>query len=193
MNFKGHAFGGGITGIGVAGLAVFSGAIPVTPEVLKQIMNAPLQHMNPVLMLLSIFAVTWFMSLFPDLDTASVPQRWFFRIMLIILGILYVKRQMDLFALVAFSVLLPVIHKHRGWTHWKITPWLVSAFLAIVYEYFRVQDAWFASFSWHNVLAFLKQYWIFVVGCVAGHYTHLFLDSRSVKWLPFISNSTNHH
>ena len=107
-------------------------------------------------------------------------------------GVLLLGR-LDLFVVLAFGALLPLIHRHRGWTHWKVTPWVVSLFLASAHEYLVTRDAWFRSFSPGGVWEAMERYWPFVFACVAGHYTHLLLDSRSLKWLPFIRNPADHH
>lgn len=109
------------------------------------------------------------------------------------LAILYFQKELEVFCLLAFVTLLPVMHKHRGWTHWKVTPWLVALFLAIIWEYFRVQDTWRDRFSWENVWVALHSSWAFVFACVLGHYTHLLLDSRRIRLLPFIRNKPQHH
>ncbi|MCB0300780.1 MAG: hypothetical protein KDE52_12045, partial [Calditrichaeota bacterium] len=56
------------------------------------------------------------------------------------------------------------------------TPWFFALIFAVAWEYARVQQGWFRSFSWENVLDFLTLRWIFVAAIIAGHYTHLFLD-----------------
>ena len=108
-------------------------------------------------------------------------------------SILYFQKELEVFCLLAFVTLLPVMHKHRGWTHWKVTPWLVALFLAIIWEYFRVQDTWRDRFSWENVWVALHSSWAFVFACVLGHYTHLLLDSRRIRLLPFIRNKPEHY
>ena len=140
-----------------------------------------------------VFATAWFMALFPDLDTASIPQRWFMRAMFALLVAALAWGRMDIFAVLAFATILPLLHRHRGWTHWKVTPWLVALFLATVYEFLRARESWVFEFSWENVWAFLREYWHYTAACVIGHYTHLLLDSRRVPLLPFIRNSRAHH
>ena len=68
------------------------------------------------------------MALFPDLDTASIIQRWFYRALLVLLLILMINKQYDYFIVLSFVAVLPLIDKHRGWTHWKTAPWLISIF-----------------------------------------------------------------
>jgi len=192
MNFKGHITGGTLAGVGVAGLAIVSGYSPLNQAVLQQFIETPFSLDNSITTLAGLFLITCFMSLFPDLDTTSIPQRWFYRLLFVCQGVLYYQKKLDWFALLAFLSILPVVHKHRGWTHWKITPWLISVFLAAVYEYFQVRDAWFREFNWENVLQFLQIYWMYACACIIGHYTHLLLDSKS-PLLTFLRNDKNHH
>ena len=63
MTFKGHLSGGIVAGITLTGLAVRWGYIPGADYRVWA----------------AVCGATVFFSLFPDLDTASVPQRWFFR------------------------------------------------------------------------------------------------------------------
>ena len=140
-----------------------------------------------------MFAVAWLMALFPDLDTASLPQRWYLRGMFLALLISLLLGRMDLFVSLALLALAPLLHKHRGWTHWKITPWLLAPLLGAAQEVQRASDSWFSRFAWGNVTVFLQDYWPFVLACVLGHYTHLILDSRRIRWLPFVRNPEGHH
>ena len=190
MNFKGHFLGGMAAGGAAVSLALSSGASGLDLDV-----GAGDSGFTQIG---AIFATAWFMALFPDLDTASVPQRWFLRGMFTLLVAALVWERMDIFVILAFATILPLLHRHRGWTHWKITPWVIALFLAVVYEFMRARSAWvfgstWSSFSWGNVWAFLREYWHYTAACVLGHYTHLLLDSRRVPWLPFIRNSAAHH
>jgi hypothetical protein len=193
MNFRGHFNGGVVAGGLAVGVALGTQYVHLQPEDWQQFTQHPFALEGNIQTLLSVFATALFMALFPDLDTTSVPQRWFFRGMFVLLAVLYFQQRMELFCLLAFVSLMPVMHKHRGWTHWKITPWLIAVFLAMVWEYFRVKEAWVEEFSWDNVWRWMQEYWIYVFACVIGHYTHLLLDSRKIRWLPFVANSTKHH
>lgn len=190
MNFRGH-FAGGLAAGAVAGsCALIAGQLELGGAAPLDIMGGEpggVTHFG------GVFAAAWFMALFPDLDTASVPQRWFLRGAMLLLVAALLAQRMDLFVLLAFASLLPLIHHHRGWTHWKITPWLIALFMAIVHETLRAEASWLMGFSWHNVGRILQAYWLYVLACVMGHYTHLLLDSRRVRWLPFIRNPEGHH
>ena len=193
MNFRGHLTGGLIAGGIATGVSLGAGYVSLNTESIQQFVAQPFHWEGEIQTLIGIYVTTLFMALFPDLDIGSIPQRWFFRGIFLLLVILYFQRQMELFSFFAFVAILPVMHKHRGWTHWKITPWLISLFLAVIIEYFETKGDWAGNFSWENVLSFLQEFWGYVFACVLGHYTHLLLDSRKIHWLPFISNSKNHH
>ncbi len=176
MKFKVHAVGGAMAGMLTIVTAQVSGYTSASYRHLIDFLNAPHMTQGDIPVLIGLFAVTVFMSLFPDLDSASILQRWFYRFALVILILLFMVGQMGLFAAVSFIILLPLLHKHRGWTHSKITPVLLALFFAVVLELHRSTQAWFGGFSMENVGAILNEYWIYVVACVLGHYTHLLLD-----------------
>jgi hypothetical protein len=62
-------------------------------------------------------------ALFPDLDTASRPQRWAARVLVVVLaGLAWAGRWREA-ALVGLAALLPLLTHHRGWTHrWWAVP-----------------------------------------------------------------------
>ena len=193
MNFKGHLTGGMIAGGITSGVALWSNYVRPNQESIQLFLEDPLYLQGEVQTLIALFITTLFMSLFPDLDTASIPQRWFFRGMFLTLTFLFFTEQMEIFSILAFVSLLPVMHKHRGWTHWKITPWLIILFLIIVFEYFRFRSSLLSQLSVKHIIALMEEFWMYVFACVLGHYTHLLLDSQHIKILPFVSNNSSHH
>jgi hypothetical protein len=193
MNFMGHLTGGVLVGSGVSILAMQQGWVGVNYHTLEKLLHQPLELGNSEIALIKLFGLTVFMSLFPDLDTQSIPQRWFFRGVFGLLLFFFWKQDFDAFATTAFCSILPVLHKHRGWTHWKVTPWVVAVLLASVQEYFATRSSWLRGFDWNTVWESLQRQWLLVVGIVVGHYTHLLLDSRHIRWLSFLSNDQDHH
>ncbi|NKB68814.1 MAG: hypothetical protein GKR89_17245 [Candidatus Latescibacteria bacterium] len=173
MTFKGHAIGGALAGVGLVGLGVHWGYI----------------GWGEYRLWAQVWGTTLFFSLFPDLDTASVPQRWFFRLVFAVLVYLGWNEYYELATLVGLLSLLPLLDHHRGWTHWKISPLLVSLLLGIVYEYWRVRTVWFGTFSWENVEQLIQGHLIFLAACIIGWYTHLLLDGR----FKFFPTNRDHH
>lgn len=177
MKFRGHLLGGVAAGAVVAGIAVQTGVIEVSADSVTAFIHSLLSSEPGALAAGGIFLLTVLMSLFPDLDTASVPQRWFFRAAFAILVILLLLQRMETFAILTLVLLLPLLHRHRGWTHARLTPFAIAFCMMFVLGYLRTPGM-FHSLSPDLLLTLLKQYWVVVLACVLGHYTHLVLDSR---------------
>ena len=167
MRFQGHLIGGAVAGVVIVGIAAKSGIVEIGTLPQRNVSTA-----------ITLFLLTLIMSLFPDLDTASVPQRWFFRSAFGLLVVLFIFKQMDTFAIVTFVLLLPLLHHHRGWTHHKLTPFVISILIIAITIYLRFPLARIQEFSLDQGLALLHDYWIIILACVVGHYTHLLLDAR---------------
>lgn len=162
MNFRGHVTGGVVTGIALASSAIF--------------LSGPLGIPAPPIVLGEILAVTIFFSLFPDLDISSIPQRWFFRaIFIILLGLSYYERfeEATLLALVSIT---PLLDHHRSWTHNFMSALLFPVVAACLYEYLLTKERFFYEISLEAIQGHLLQNLWLVMACILGWYTHLFLD-----------------
>jgi len=78
MNFQAHLQGGLVAGSIAVGVALGTGYAEWQSDSLQRFLDQPLDFGQPISLLLSLFVTAVFMALFPDLDTTSVPQRWFF-------------------------------------------------------------------------------------------------------------------
>jgi len=192
MNFSGHHNGALVAAGIAAGLALATGYAQPSEADISAFLDAPLAQ-GAVRTLIGVSATAWFMALFPDLDVASVPQRWFLRGMFVLLLLCLAAGRMELFAVLALAALLPLLHRHRGWTHHPLAPWLVTFGLALAHEWLRSRSAWLFGFSWRNVWDLLIEDWLYLVAAALGHTVHLLLDSRKVRWLPFVNNAPGHH
>ncbi len=177
MKFRGHLIGGVVAGAVVVGIAIQSGVVHIPASSPTELLQAGLNQQNGTLAAGSLFVLTLIMSLFPDLDTASVPQRWFFRSAFALLVVLLLLRQMDLFAIITLVLLLPLLHRHRGWTHSKITPIVISIFMLLALGYIRIPHL-LDRLSVDLLVSLFRDTWVVVLACIIGHYTHLLLDSR---------------
>jgi hypothetical protein len=167
MNFKAHLTGGVITATAVTSLSyILLGG-----------------RDNPISYTEVLFFSCLFMSLFPDLDTASIPQRYFYTSLLVIIPYTYLKLPPDYLFVLSMLSVLPLVHKHRGWTHWKITPVLISLILLVFYD--RSKGVYEISEK-----SLLINYSMFTLSIISGHYTHLLLDSKLIK---IFKNSKDHH
>ena len=178
MNFKQHFTGGLIVATGsVLALQIIGNSesfIEVTSSWSKIDLNSFATYIN-------IFFIILFSSLAPDLDTASVPQRWFYRASLITLLILLIYKEIEIFIALALYVHMPLLHKHRGWTHYKSTPIFMYISMLIILEYLQAEKSWLYNFKWSRVTDAFFGYYLYGLACCAGHYTHLFLDTKWVR------------
>lgn len=147
MRARGHLAGGALAGGGVVAAGTALGSLPG--------LGHPLAW--------AAFATALFFALFPDVDTDSLPRRWFYRGVLAALAWLAGRRRFEEATLVAVAALLPLVDHHRGWTHGRFTPLLVA--LAATGALWWWGD-WPPGASESVLLA----------AAVAGWYTHLVLD-----------------
>ena len=159
MRAAGHLAGGCLAGAAVAGAAGASGAIPGAAD--------------PVWW--AVFATTLFFALFPDVDTDSLPRRWFYRGVLAALLWLAWNGLWQMATLLAVLSTLPLVDHHRGWTHGRLTPVLATGALGAGCLWWRgdLAAAW-ASGGGSIPAADL----VLLGAALAGWYTHLLLDGR---------------
>ncbi len=114
MLYRGHLITGTAAGTAVASVAFLTGRADTIEQV------------SVITGLCAAFA------LFPDLDVASVPQRWFYRVVAgVLVGLIAWGRPEDA-ALLGLLSLLPLIDHHRGWTHrWWAVPIVPLAVLIL--------------------------------------------------------------
>ena len=74
-----------------------------------------------------LIAVGLLSACFPDIDIGSVSQRIFYRILLVLDIWLLVQRNYKAAALLGLVAILPLLGKHRGWTHTWLAAVLVPA------------------------------------------------------------------
>jgi len=101
-------------------------------------------------------------SLFPDIDTTSKGQKWFFRFWLVILLLLLFFKKYALFIASALLATAPLIVNHRGLFHKSWFLILIPCFTATV-------------FAW-NMPEQSKNIFFITLFFVAGTLSHLFLD-----------------
>lgn len=106
-------------------------------------------------------------SLWPDVDIKSIGQKVFYTIFFITDAILVFYFQ-DYKAAAYFGLLiiLPVLAKHRGWTHSKITAVILPAPLILIPMYTHGGS--------------LASGLPFYFAAVAGYFSHLFFDKKLI-------------
>ena len=158
-NWRGHVVGGVVLG------AVYAGAISYAP-VERFAEAAGLLHdwqaQAAVLVLSVLFA------LFPDIDTNSKGQNIFYGIALVFDILLIWSGNIQAAAYLGLIAMLPVVGKHRGWTHSKLAMVLVPLPILVVPYLYN-----------EKVLAISI---IYYGAAVVGYFSHLLLDGLIVKW-----------
>ncbi len=171
MNFKGHITGGIITGAAITATAI--------------LLSGPLAIPAPPLVLVQIFAVALFFSMFPDLDISSIPQRWFFRGVFVMLLLLSYYDRYEEATLLALIAITPLLDHHRSWTHNVFSVLVFPVVMACVYEYLLTREQFLNQWSLDQVANHLTTHIWLVIACIGGWYTHLSLDFYQKKRLGF--------
>ena len=122
----------------------------------------------PSVMEIIIFsAIAVMFSLWPDVDIKSLGQRVFYTIFFVtdVVLIFYFK-DYKAAAFFGLLIILPVLAKHRGWTHSKITAVLLPTPLILVPMY-----------AYGGTLAEGLPYYF---AAVTGYFSHLFFDKKLI-------------
>lgn len=157
-NWKGHVAGGIVFG------AAYAAALSYTPiqQYAEQIhLLNDWQAMAAILVLSTLFA------LFPDVDTNSKGQNIFYGLALTVDVLLIASGNLQAAAYLGLVAMLPVVGKHRGWTHSKWAMVLIPLPILVV-PYLYSQQAL-------NIAA------VYYGACVAGYFSHLLLDGLVFK------------
>lgn len=102
-------------------------------------------------------------SLFPDTDIKSKSQRWLYRgLFLINLGLI-LRMRYEWSAMLGLVAMVPLLGKHRGWTHSCLTMLLLPLPLLLYPMYRAHQIAHLAGLPYY-------------LAAVVGYATHLYLD-----------------
>lgn len=157
-NWKGHVAGGIVFG------AAYAAALSYAPiqQYAEQIhLLNDWQAMAAILVLSTLFA------LFPDVDTNSKGQNIFYGLALTVDVLLIASGNLQAAAYLGLVAMLPVVGKHRGWTHSKWAMVLIPLPILVV-PYLYSQQAL-------NIAA------VYYGACVAGYFSHLLLDGLVFK------------
>lgn len=152
-NYRGHIVGGLVTSVALAAIISF----------------APVERLAEQARLLSdwqalaaVFVISMLFALFPDVDTNSKAQDMFFAIVFPLNIILIWQGYLQAAAYLGLIAMLPIVGKHRGWTHkrWAVLvvplpilliPWLYNGRVVLISV-------------------------IYYLAAVVGYFSHLLLD-----------------
>ncbi|MEE2657908.1 MAG: metal-dependent hydrolase [Candidatus Latescibacterota bacterium] len=157
MRARGHLTGGAVVALSTTATAIASHRIPAADHPLAW----------------GLAATVLFFSLFPDVDTASLPQRWFYKGVILGLLVLAWQGEFALATVVAAISMLPLIDHHRGWTHSVLSPVVgptIAAAVLLGWRHLELEGEVGLIELWK------PGYSVLLGGAVIGWYTHLFLD-----------------
>lgn len=161
-------------------------AVPILHDSVSQGWNPTISPVTAPLKIIGCFAVAVLFGLWPDVDIKSKSQKIFYSVLFALNLVLIVFLQKYLeSALLGLFAMLPIMSKHRGWTHAKTTMILLpSVFLLIpVYsahsEWSRdgnLADLLNAMLEWDGLMDALRSGVPFYVASFIGYASHLHLD-----------------
>ncbi|HEX8762557.1 MAG TPA: metal-dependent hydrolase [Candidatus Saccharimonadales bacterium] len=158
-NWKGHVVGGVALG---AGYAAAMTVVPIERFAEMAGLLHDWQALAAVLVVSTLFA------LFPDVDTNSKGQNIFFGLALATDIALIWSGNIQAAAYLGLIAMLPVVGKHRGWTHSKLA--MLAVPLPILVVPYLYND---------NILPISIVYY---GAAVVGYFSHLLLDGLIFKW-----------
>lgn len=113
---------------------------------------------------LALFAITLMAALFPDIDTDSKGQNLFYSIFLLLDVYFILGKNYRYAAILGLLVMIPVLSRHRGWTH---TLWAMVLIPAPI-----------LFLPWLLLGTELSNLVIYYVCAVAGYFSHLVIDGK---------------
>lgn len=158
-NWKGHVGGGIVLGGAFAAALSF---LPVERYAEAAGVLHDWQAMAAILVLSILFA------LFPDVDTNSKGQNIFFGLALGVDVLLIWSGNIQAAAYLGLVAMLPIVGKHRGWTHSKWAMFLVPLPILVVPYLYNEE--------------MLRVGIVYYGAAVAGYFSHLLLDGLIFRW-----------
>lgn len=156
--YKGHIVGA------VAANAVYLAGVKLLPNDLLERSNISLQDWQ---LLIGLFVIAVLFGLFPDVDTNSIGQNIFFGIAFIAMVILILTGKFEPAAYLGLLAMMPIVGKHRGWTHHKLAMILVPLPIVVIPYLNNHQIGTFGLLVYGSA--------------VVGYFSHLLLDGLIVR------------
>ncbi|MDE0298085.1 MAG: metal-dependent hydrolase [Candidatus Poribacteria bacterium] len=122
------------------------------------------------------FVIAVLSGLWPDVDIKSRGQQIFYRIFLIFSAILILRKQYLQSAILGIFAMLPLLGKHRGWTHSRLTMLLLPAVFLVLPFYFENAAVNLDSLNSVENMNLIRSGLPFYTASLIGYATHLHLD-----------------
>lgn len=169
--YKGHLAGGAIAATGTGMALLVTGTSLAGPNGLIPLDNAfprftgDLQNTASLLYYGSLAGVCLIFSLWPDADTDSKAQRIFGGFLFLLLSFLILYERFKAAAVIGLMGTLPMMAKHRGWTHtWWALLFVPLPFLLFPYYFLGPSQLYYGV--------------PFYLSAILGYATHLLIDGH---------------
>ena len=115
-----------------------------------------------------LFGLCLMFGLWPDVDTNSVGQDIFYAVFFLVDVVLIATKNFEEAAYLGLFAILPVLGKHRGWTHtWWAMLLIPAPLLILPYIFFPERPLWGLPFYGAAVI---------------GYFSHLFMDGLIIPF-----------
>lgn len=148
----------------------------------------PTITLNP-LEIVGCFVIALLFGLWPDVDIKSKSQKIFYCVLFFVnLTLIIILRRYVESAVLGLFAMLPILSKHRGWTHSRITMLLLpSLFLFIpIYteypnwnwsaEWDEISELITSLATWERLPEIAQRGFAFYLAGLIGYASHLYLD-----------------
>ena len=108
-------------------------AVPIFYDGIPQDWNPTLPPVRDLLKIIGCFVVAVLFGLWPDVDIKSKSQKIFYTVLFVlnVVLIFFLQKYLES-ALLGLFAMLPIMSKHRGWTHAKITMILLPVVFLVI-------------------------------------------------------------
>ena len=161
-------------------------AVPIFYDGVPQAWNPTIPLVSDLIKIIGCFVVAVLFGLWPDVDIKSKSQKIFYRVLFVLNVVLIVFFQKYLeSALLGLFAMLPIMSRHRGWTHAKITMILLPVVFLLIPIYTgypewqssgNLVDHFNALRDWDHLPDAILSGLPFYVAALIGYATHLYLD-----------------
>ena len=161
-------------------------AVPILHNGVAQGWNPTISPITAPLKIIGCFAVAVLFGLWPDVDIKSKSQKIFYSVLFVVNLVLIVFLQKYLeSALLGLFAMLPIMSKHRGWTHAKTTMILLPGVFLLIPIYSahsewatdgNLVDLFNALAEWDGLTDAFRSGVPFYVASLIGYASHLHLD-----------------
>lgn len=137
--------------------------------------------------ILACFTIALLFGLWPDVDIKSKSQKIFYSLLFILnLSLIFIFKRYLEAAILGLFAMLPILSKHRGWTHSRITMILLPCLFLVIPLYIEYSDYGIGLKDLPELLDSIVEHenlnetfrsgLIFYVAGVIGYASHLYLD-----------------